>query len=66
MQDEVKYTDEDYDKAVYLIDKGFVKRNYEDKSQDIREAAQNICIVRMRGYDEYIKNGGKSEFEGKT
>ena len=67
MQDEIKYTytEEDWEKAAYLIDRGFVKRNYEDRFEDIKEAAQNICNIRMKSYDEHIKNGGKPAFEGK-
>lgn len=67
MQDEIKqeYDNEDWDKASYLVDKGFVKRNHVDKYDDIRECAVNIHAVKMRGYDEYTKNGGISAFEGK-
>jgi hypothetical protein len=69
MQDEVKnreYDSDDWDKAVYLIERGFVKLNpEEDKIDNIRETAINIHTVKMRGWDEYIKNGGTPPFEGK-
>ena len=67
MQDEIKkeYDQEDWDKAVYLIDRGFVKRNYEDLFEDIRETAINIHNVKLRSFDEYLKNGGTPPFEGK-
>jgi len=68
MQDEIKqeYDNEDWDKAAYLVDKGFVKRNHIEKYDDIRECAINIHTVKMRSHDEYIKNGGPPAFEGKT
>jgi hypothetical protein len=67
MQDQVKkYDDEDWEKAVYLIDRGFIKGSHADKYEDIRETAENIHTVKMRGYDKYIKNGGKPPFENKT
>jgi hypothetical protein len=68
MQNEIKqeYDNEDWDKASYLVDKGFVKRNHVEKYDDIRECAINIHTVKMRGYDEYTKNGGTPAFEGKT
>ena len=67
MQDEIKqeYDPEDLEKAEYLIDRGFIKSNYSDKYKDIREAAVNIHAVKMRGYDQFIKDGGTPPFEGK-
>jgi hypothetical protein len=69
MQDEIKnreYDAEDWEKAMYLVDRGFVKSNHTDKYEDIRETAINIHNVKMRTYDEYIKNGGTPPFEGKS
>jgi len=68
MQDEIKqeYDAEDWEKAMYLVDRGFVKSNHPDKYEDIRECARNIHEVKMRGYEEYIKNGGSPPFEGKS
>ena len=70
MQDEVKnreYDSDDWDKASYLIDRGFVQSNPAgDKMENIRESAIAIHNVKMRGYDEYIKNGGTPTFEGKA
>jgi len=37
-----------------------------DKMDNIRETAIAIHTVKMRGYDEYIKNGGTPPFEGKA
>jgi hypothetical protein len=69
MQDEVKnreYDSDDWEKATYLIERGFVQSNPAgDKFDNIRETAINIHTVKMRGYDEYIKNGGTPPFEGK-
>lgn len=68
MQDEVKnreYDSDDWDKAVYLVERGFIKRDHVNKLDDIRETAINIHTVKMRTYDEYIKNGGTPPFEGK-
>jgi acetyl-CoA carboxylase beta subunit len=67
MQDEIKqeYDPEDLEKAEYLIDHGFIKSNYSDKYKDIREVAVNIHDVKMRGYDQFIKDGGTPPFEGK-
>jgi hypothetical protein len=69
MQDEVKNTEydpDDWEKATYLVERGFIKSNPDDdKIQNIRETAINIHTVKMRGYDEYIKNGGPAAFEGK-
>jgi hypothetical protein len=69
MQDEVKnreYDSDDWDKASYLVERGFVKSNpEEDKIDNIRETAINIHTLKMRTYDEYIKNGGTPPFEGK-
>jgi hypothetical protein len=67
MQDEVKqqYDPEDWDKAEYLLSRGFIKSNYADKYQDILEAAINIHNVKMQGYDQFIKDGGTPPFEGK-
>jgi len=69
MQDEVKreYDSDDWDKASYLIERGFVQMNPAgDKMDNIRETAIAIHNVKMRGYDEYIKNGGIPPFEGKS
>lgn len=68
MQDEIKqeYDSEDWEKAMYLIDRGFIKSTHPDKYTDIRETAINIHAVKMRSYDEYIKNGGIPPFEGKS
>jgi hypothetical protein len=67
MQDEIKqeYDPEDWEKAEYLISHGFIKSNYSDKYKDILEAAVNIHAVKMRGYDQFIKDGGTPAFEGK-
>ena len=67
MQDEVKqqYDPEDWDKAEYLLSRGFIKSNYADKYQDILEAAINIHNVKMQGYDQFIKDGGIPPFDGK-
>ena len=69
MQDEVnnrEYDSDDWDKATYLIERGFIKSNpVGDKMDNIRETAINIHTVKMRSYDEYIKNGGTPPFEGK-
>jgi hypothetical protein len=69
MQDEVKvreYDSDDWDKASYLIERGFVQSNPAgDKMDNIRETAIAIHTVKVRGYDEYIKNGGTPPFEGK-
>jgi hypothetical protein len=66
VQVEDKYDDEDWQKAEYLISRGFVK-SVSDLSpyEAIRETAINIHRVKMRTYEEYIKNGGKPPFEGK-
>ena len=67
MQDEIKqeYDPEDWEKAEYLIDHGFIKRDHIDKYEDIRETAVNIHATRLRSFDEFIKNGGTPPFEGK-
>jgi hypothetical protein len=69
MQDEIikdEYDSEDWDKAVYLVDRGFIKSDSTvDKHDNIRQTAIAIHNVKMRSYDEYIKNGGKPAFEGK-
>jgi hypothetical protein len=69
MQDEVKnreYDFDDWDKATYLIDRGFVQLNPAgDKMDNIRETAINIHTQKMRDRDEYIKNGGTLPIEGK-
>jgi hypothetical protein len=68
MQDEIKnkeYDSDDWEKATYLVDRGFVKSNSEDRYQNIRDCAMSIHTVKMRGYEEYIKNGGTPPFEGK-
>jgi hypothetical protein len=68
MQNEIadKYDQEDWDKAEYLVSRGFVKSNPgSDKYDNIRETAINIHTVKIRGYDEHIKNGGSPPFEGK-
>jgi hypothetical protein len=69
MQDEVKnreYDSDDWDKATYLVERGFVQSNPAgDKMDNIRETAINIHTVKMRGWDEYIKNGGEPPFGGK-
>lgn len=69
MQDEIKqeYDSEDWEKAMYLIDRGFIKSDSSmDKHDNIRETAIAIHNVKSRGYDEYIKNGGTPPFEGKS
>ena len=51
MQDEVKtkdYDPEDWEKAVYLIDRGFIKRDHDDKYTDIRETAINIYNAKCK------------------
>jgi hypothetical protein len=67
MQDEIKqeYDPEDWEKAAYLIERGFIKSNYSDKHQDTLEAAIHIHTVKMRGYDQYIKDGGTPPFDSK-
>lgn len=69
MQDEIinrEYDSDDWDKATYLIERGFVKSNPAgDKMENIRETAIAIHTVKMRTYDEYIKNGGTPPFQGK-
>lgn len=68
MQDEIikdQYDAEDWDKAVYLIERGFIKRDHVDKHDDIRETAINIHNAKLRTFDEYVKNGGTPPFEGK-
>jgi hypothetical protein len=67
MQDEVKqqYDLEDWEKAKYILSRGFIKSNYADEYQDILEAAINIHNVKMRGYDQFIKDGGIPPFDGK-
>jgi hypothetical protein len=67
MQDEVKqqYDPEDWEKAEYLLARGFIKSNYADKYQDILEAAVNIHNVKMQGYDQFIKDGGTPPFDSK-
>ena len=66
MQDEIKqYDPEDWEKAEYLISHGFIKSNYSDKYQDTLEAAVNIHAVKMRGYDQFVKDGGTPPFDGK-
>lgn len=60
MQNEIKtrdYDPEDWDKAVYLIDRGFIKRDHADKTDDIRETAINIHNAKCKT-DEH-------PFEGK-
>ena len=70
MQDEVKnreYDSDDWEKATYLIERGFIKSDSSmDKHDNIRETAIAIHNVKSRGYDEYIKNGGTPPFEGKS
>ena len=58
-----EYEAEDWDRAEYLIERGFIQGG--KTHEDIEEAAKNIYIVRMRGWDQYIKNGGKPPFENK-
>ena len=69
MQDEVKnreYDSDDWDKATYLIERGFVQSNPAgDKMDNIRETAINIHTQKMRDRDEYIKHGGTPQIEGK-
>jgi len=68
MQDEIikdQYDAEDWDKAIYLIERGFIKLDHVDKPDDIRETAINIHNAKLRTIDEYIKNGGTPPFEGK-
>ena len=69
MQDEVKnreYDSDDWDKASYLVERGFVQSNPAgDKMDNIRETAINIHTQNMRDRDEYIKNGSTPPFEGK-
>jgi hypothetical protein len=49
MQDEVKlYDPEDWEKATYLIEQGFIKRDHADKYQDIRETAINIYNIKCK------------------
>jgi hypothetical protein len=58
MQDEVKQFDpEDWDKAVYIVSRGFVKRNYTNEYDDIRECAINIYNAKCKTDDH--------PFEGK-
>lgn len=60
MQTEIikdEYDDEDWDKAVYLIERGFIKRDHVDKYEDIRETAINIHNAKCKT-DEH-------PFEGK-
>jgi hypothetical protein len=66
MQDEVKqYDPEDWEKAVYIVSHGFVKRNYANEYEDIRECAINIYNAKCKtdehpfdrksGWEEYTK-----------
>jgi hypothetical protein len=58
MQDEVKrYDPEDWEKAVYIVSRGFVKRNHENEYDDIRECAINFHNIKCKT-DEH-------PFEGK-
>lgn len=70
MQNEIikdEYDSEDWDKAAYLVERGFIKSDSSmDKHDNIRETAIAIHNVKSRGYDEYIKNGGTPPFEGKS
>ena len=60
MQTEINlkdYDPEDWDKAVYLVERGFVKRDHVNKLDDIRETAVNIYNAKCKT-DEH-------PFEGK-
>lgn len=58
MQDEIKQFDpEDWEKAQYIVSHGFVKRNYANEYDDIRETAINIYNAKCKT-DEH-------PFEGK-
>ena len=60
------YDEDDWQKADYLISRGFVKSvSSMSPYEAIRETAINIHKVKMRTYEEYIKNGGVPPFEGK-
>jgi len=66
MQDEVKqYDPEDWEKAAYVVSRGFVKRNYANEYDDILECAINMYNVKCKtdehpfnrksGWEEYTK-----------
>lgn len=59
MQNEIReYDPEDWEKAAYLVERGFVKSNYNDKYEDIRECAINIYNLKLKNEEH--------PFEGKA
>lgn len=58
-----EYEAEDWDRAEYLIERGFIQGGM--TPDNIEETAKNIYTVRMRGWDQYIKDGGKPPFQDK-